>query len=122
MHRHCLVKFRRQKNSCPSCNNAWPQDAKDKQLLPVGEDAAKEGQDGKRQTRMRSTEQSDEDAESEEDPEPSQDPTPQNNSQKGRKKPARANSSMEVDPAEDVEASQPSQPSQPQRTRRSSRR
>jgi len=116
MHRHCLAKFRRQKNSCPSCNNAWPQDARDKQLLPVGEDAAKEGQDGKRQTRMRSTEQSDEDGNSEEDPEPSQDPTPQNNTQKGKKKPVRANSIMEVDPAEDVEASQP------QRTRRSSRR
>ena len=119
MHRHCLVKFRRQKNACPSCNNAWPQDAKDKQLLPVGEDAAKEGQDAKRQTRVRSTEQSDEDAESEEDPELSQDLTPQNNSQKGKKKPIRASSSIEVDPAEEVEASQPSQP---QRTRRSSRR
>ena len=118
MHHHCLAKFRRQKNSCPSCNKAWPQDAKDKQLLPVGEDAAKEGQDGKRQTRMRSTEQSeDEDTESEEDPEePSQDPTPQNNARKGRKKPVQANSSMEVDPAEDVEASQS------QKTRRSSRR
>jgi len=87
--------------------------------LPVGEDAAKEGQDGKRQTRVRSAEQSDEDVESEEDPGPSQDIAPQNNSQKGRKKPVRANSSMEVDPAEDVEASQRSQP---QRTRRSSRR
>ena len=119
MHRHCLVKFRRQKNSCPSCNNAWPQDAKDKQLLPVGEDAAKEGQDGKRQTRMRSAEQSDNDAESEEDQEPSQGFTQQSNSQKGRKKPVQANNSMEVDSAEEVEASQPSQP---QRTRRSSRR
>lgn len=117
MHRHCLVKFRRQKNSCPSCNSAWPQDAKDKQLLPVGEDAAKEGQDGKRQTRVRSTEQSEEeDAESEEDPEPSQDLTPQNNARKGRKNPVRANSSMEVDPAEDGEASQP------QKTQRRSRR
>ena len=114
MHRHCLVKFRRQKNSCPSCNNAWPQDAKDKQLLPVGEDAVKDGQDGKRQTRIRSTEQSDEDAESEEDPEPSQDLTPQNNTQKGRRKPVRADNSMDVDPAEEA--------SQPQRTRRSSRR
>lgn len=117
MHPHCLVKFRRQKNSCPSCNNAWPQDAKDKQLLPVGEEAAREGQDGKRQTRIRSTEQSEnEDVESEEDPEPSQDLTPQNNTRKGKKKPEQANSSMEVDPAEDVEASQP------QKTRRSSRR
>jgi non-structural maintenance of chromosomes element 1 len=117
MHRHCLVKFRRQKNSCPSCNNAWPQDDKDKQLLPVGEDAAREGQDGKRQTRMRSTEQSeDEDVESAEDPEPSQNLTPQNNARKGKKNPVRSNNSMEVDPAENVEASQP------QKTRRSSRR
>ena len=116
MHHHCLAKFRRQKNSCPSCNKAWPQDAKDKQLLPVGEDAAKEGQDGKRQTRMRSTEQSEnDDAESEEDPEPSQGSTPQNNARKGSKK-LQAGSSMEVDPADDVEASQP------QKTRRSSRR
>ena len=117
MHHHCLAKFRRQRNSCPSCNKAWPQDAKDKQLLPVGENAAKEGQDGKRQTRMRSTEQSEnEEVESEEDIEPSQESTPQNNARKGRKKPVRADSSMEVDPAEDVEASQP------QKTRRSSRR
>ena len=117
MHRHCLAKFRRQKNSCPSCNNAWPQDAKDKQLLPVGEDAAREGQDGKRQTRVRSTEQSeDEDVESEEDPETSQNVTPQNNARKGRKNPVPANSSMEVDPAENVGGSQP------QKTRRSSRR
>lgn len=118
MHHHCLAKFRRQKHSCPSCNKPWPQDAKDKQLLPVGEDAVKDGQDGKRQTRMRSAEQSedeDEDAEGEDDPEPSQDSTPQKNpARKGKKRPVRA-SSMEVDP-EDDEASQP------QKTRRSSRR
>ena len=107
MHCHCLAKFRRQKNSCPSCSNAWFQD---KQLLPVGEDAAKEGQDGKRQTRMRSAEQSEgEDVESEGDHEPSQDITPQNNARKGRKNPVRANNNMEVD-------------SQPQNIRRSLRR
>jgi len=84
--------------------------------LPVGEDAAKEGQDGKRQTRTRSAEQSeDEDAESEQAPEPSQDVTPQNNARKGKKKPVRGNSSMEVDPAE-------AEASQTQKTRRSSRR
>ncbi|KAF8797954.1 hypothetical protein BYT27DRAFT_7203644 [Phlegmacium glaucopus] len=117
MHHHCLVKFRRQKNSCPACKAAWPQDAKDKQLLPVGEEAAKDGQDGKRQTRMRSVEQSEEeDAEGEEDPQPSQESTPQNGARKGRRKPVRANDSMEVHPAEDVE------PSQPRKTRRSSRR
>ena len=42
IHHHCLVKFCQQKNSCPSCNKAWPQEAKDKQLLPIGEDAAME--------------------------------------------------------------------------------
>lgn len=116
MHHHCLARYRRTKQVCPSCNKAWPQDPKDKQLLPVGEDAAKDGQD-KRQTRMRSTEQSeDEDAEGEEDFQPSQESTPQNNARKGRKKPVRANDSIEVDPAEDVEASPP------QKTRRSSRR
>jgi len=114
MHHHCLVKYRRQRNSCPSCNKAWPQDAKDKQLLPVGENAAKDGQDGKRQTRMRSAEQSEEeDAEGEP---PSQESAPQNGARKGRKKPVRVTDSMELDPAEDIE------PSQPQKTRRSSRR
>lgn len=117
MHHHCLAKFRRQKNSCPSCNKPWPQDAKGKQLLPVGEGAAKDGQDDKRQTRMRSPEQSeDDDTEGEEDSEPSQDSTPPNNARKGKKKLVQANSSMELDPTEDVEVSQP------QKTRRSSRR
>ena len=117
MHHHCLARYRRTKQACPSCNKAWLQDPKDKQLLPVGEDAAKDGQDGKRQTRMRSTEQSeDEDAEDEENPQSSQESTPQNNARKGRKKPVRANDSIEVDPAEDVEVSPP------QKTRRSSRR
>lgn len=116
MHHHCLARFRRQKNTCPSCNKAWPQDAKDKQLLPVGEDAAKDGQDGKRQTRTRSAEQTEEEDESEEDPQPSQESIPQKNARNSKKKPVRANGSMEVDSAEDAGASQP------QKTRRSSRR
>lgn len=116
MHHHCLDRFRRTKNSCPSCNKAWLQDAKDKQLLPVGEDASKDGQDGKRQTRMRSAEQSEEE-DDEEDPQPSREPTPQNGTRKGRKKPVRPNgSNKEIDPAENVD------PGQPQRIRRSSRR
>ena len=113
MHHHCLARYRRQKNSCPSCNKAWPQDARDKQLLPVGEDAAKDGQDGKRQTRIRSAEQSENEDGEGEDSQPSREPTPQNNPRRGRK---RANDSMETDSAEDANANQP------QRIRRSSRR
>jgi len=116
MHHHCLARFRRQRNTCPSCNKAWPQDAKDKQLLPVGEDAAKDGQDGKRQTRARNAEQTDEeDAENEEDPEPSQESIPQKDARNSKKKPVR-DGSMEVDSAVDADASQPQKP------RRSSRR
>ena len=43
MHLHCFNSYRKRNNGCPSCSQDWPRDVKDKKLVPVGEEAAKEG-------------------------------------------------------------------------------
>jgi hypothetical protein len=87
MHFHCFKTFRRQKDKCPVCAVAWPREAKDKPLLPVGEAAAREGDDRKRRVRAtKSDHGSDEEEEEEEleDSQPSQ-PKASQRTKKGRK-------------------------------------
>lgn len=49
LHWHCFATYRRRFSVCPSCNQDWPREVKE--LTPVGEDAVKDGADGKRQMR-----------------------------------------------------------------------
>ncbi|KAG6854633.1 hypothetical protein C0991_004235 [Blastosporella zonata] len=51
MHYHCFTNYKRRQNSCPSCRVEWPATHSEKPLIPVGEGAAKEGDDAKRWTR-----------------------------------------------------------------------
>ncbi|KAF9005578.1 Nse1 non-SMC component of SMC5-6 complex-domain-containing protein [Cyathus striatus] len=71
MHFHCFSNYRRRHGVCPSCGKDWPREAKDKPLIPVGEDAVKDGDEGKRRVRIRSADPSDDDN-GEEDELPSQ--------------------------------------------------
>jgi len=114
MHAHCLATFRRSKAStaCPSCNKAWP---KDKPLIPVGEEAAREGDDRKRRVRIEGTSNSDAEDDATQDPLP------------GRRLHRRKNNpqddSMEVgDGNSEQEEAHPTQTQVAQRTRRSKRR
>ncbi|TFK76523.1 hypothetical protein BDN72DRAFT_755297 [Pluteus cervinus] len=107
MHYHCFSTFRRRHEGCPACKIDWPEQPKQKPLKPVGEDAAKDG-DEKRRVRVRSAEPSDEE---DEDPEagPSQTQTQPPRTQRKKK------AQQEAD--EDMEPTQSTQPP-PRRSQR----
>lgn len=115
MHTHCLATFRRSKSGtvCPSCSKAWP---KDKPLTPVGEEAAREGDDRKRRTRV-------DFADDTEEEDATQDHSPNNPPKKGghlhRRKGNAQDNDMEID-NENSEQDE-AQPMQTQRTRRSTK-
>lgn len=115
MHFHCFNTFRRRHNACPSCSKDWPRDIKDKQFLPIGEDAAREGDERARRARSDDAEES---AEDDEEEPPTQDTLPKK-SQRG-KKPVKSENTMEVDEDEDEDA-RPTQTQGTQRNRRSTR-
>ncbi|KAF9483921.1 hypothetical protein BDN70DRAFT_873327 [Pholiota conissans] len=117
MHFHCFNTFRKRHNACPSCSKDWPRESKDKQFIPIGEDAAKEGDERSRRARSDEAEESDDD-EDEEEP-PTQDTPPPKKSQKGKKS-VKAEDRMDVDG--DGDNGRPSQTQGTQRTRRSTRR
>ncbi|KAF8163230.1 Nse1 non-SMC component of SMC5-6 complex-domain-containing protein [Crassisporium funariophilum] len=121
MHNHCFTTYRRRNTSCPSCDKEWPAEAKAKPLIPVGEDAAQEGGEGRRQTRFKSVDSSDDEEEfQEEDQEPTPVTAPKKESRRGSQNKAPSENSMEVDDTGDVPTSQ-SQGTQ-RTTRRSTRR
>ncbi|KJA27517.1 hypothetical protein HYPSUDRAFT_130943 [Hypholoma sublateritium FD-334 SS-4] len=118
MHLHCFNTFRKRNNGCPSCGNDWPRDVRDKKLVPVGEEAAKEGDDRRRHVRLAEGEGSDE--EEEEEPLTQDSPPKKAARGKGKQRAAEREDSMD---AEDDDESQSTQPTQStQRTRRSTRR
>lgn len=118
MHAHCLATFRRSKASvvCPSCSKAWP---KDKPLIPVGEEAAKEGDDRKRRVQVEDADKS-----GAEEDEITQDLLPDSPPKKGgrlhRRKNNQQDDSMEVDNGNREQ--EETQPTQTQTMRRSKRR
>jgi len=71
LHHHCLVKYRRRNNTCPSCTQEWPADPRG--LAPVGETAAKPGQEARR--RVRRSQAADSDKEDEDASQEPQAPT-----------------------------------------------
>lgn len=69
MHHHCFKNYRGRPrtDSCPGCKIAWPQENV-KPLLRVGEDAARDRDDGRRRVRAKTEEEdTDEDADMEQD-------------------------------------------------------
>jgi len=120
IHAHCLATFRRSKAiiNCPSCDKAWP---KEKPLIPVGEEAAREGDDRKRRVRVEGAGNGD----AEED-DATQDPLPDSPPKKGKRLHRRKNNpqgdSMEVVDGNSEQEVDPTQIQEAQRTRRSKRR
>ncbi|TDL27344.1 hypothetical protein BD410DRAFT_818808 [Rickenella mellea] len=92
IHMHCYAVYKRTKSSCPTCRTEWGNGSS---LPPIGEDAAKPGQDHQRRVRRRSGADGDED-EDEMDPsqsqsqsqDPSQEPSQTQTQKKGKKKAA----------------------------------
>lgn len=119
LHYHCFATYRRRQHSCPSCSKEWPREAKEKPLVPVGEDAAKDGDDGKRRVRLRSAEPSDDEEDTvDEDEQPSQSQAPSGSKNKrrpSRKTKPQPDESMDID--EDEADATP-----PQRNRRGAKR
>jgi hypothetical protein len=115
MHHHCFANFRRRHGVCPSCSQDWPREAKEKPLLPVGEGAVRDGDDGKRQVRFRSTPDASEDDEAVEEDEPTATQPKRMSQRTGRGK-ASVNESMDTDEGEDYT------PEPSQTRRRSSRK
>ncbi|KAF8231304.1 hypothetical protein L208DRAFT_72990 [Tricholoma matsutake] len=114
MHHHCFINFRRRHSVCPSCGQDWPSEAHEKPLLPVGEGAVRDGDDGRRRVRIRSTEASEDDEPTEDEPTSTQ---LQRKSQRSKNGKALVNESMVMD--EDEENGTPEAS---QKRRRSSRK
>ncbi|KAK0210670.1 Nse1 non-SMC component of SMC5-6 complex-domain-containing protein [Desarmillaria ectypa] len=87
VHAYCFTQTRRHRSSCPACNVDWPRNA-GKPLLPVGEDAAREGDDHRRRVKH-TTARSDDDSDEEEGMDASQErsqsqPKPSQRARKGK--------------------------------------
>ena len=122
IHAHCLATFRRSKTgtACPSCSKAWP---KDKLLTPVGEEAAREGDDRKRRVRVDFADDNEEEDATEDHP-PNSPPAGRKGGRLHRRKANAQDNSMEVDDENDEQDEVPpvqSQAQGAQRTRRSTR-
>ncbi|KAH9951923.1 Nse1 non-SMC component of SMC5-6 complex-domain-containing protein [Amylocystis lapponica] len=123
MHDRCFQTYRRHNQKCPTCDGNWSTDANTKKLIPIGERAFKEGQEGRRRIRRQNTADSDEgegDAEGEDDDEaePSQ---PSQPSQSQAKKKGKKKATQPVDDSMDVDEEPPSQPTRTQQKRKSRR-
>ncbi|ESK96836.1 non-structural maintenance of chromosomes element 1-like protein [Moniliophthora roreri MCA 2997] len=121
MHFHCFKTFRRHKGECPTCQIEWPREATESPLIPVGEDAVRDGEDGKRRVRARtmSDEDTDEDME---DPSQGQTQLSQpSRTQKGRKSKGKGKGRKTVvdeDEDEDAEAGPDEEEEEAPRTQR----
>ncbi|KAJ7632558.1 hypothetical protein FB45DRAFT_1146824 [Roridomyces roridus] len=97
-HYHCFKKYMRtRRRECPSCNNEWPGDQE--KLIPIGEAAAREGDDGRR--RVRKTSENDEDEEDEDEETGGEDEPSQPRTQRSRKSKSKAAEKMDVDEEEE---------------------
>ncbi|KAK7014916.1 Non-structural maintenance of chromosomes element 1 [Favolaschia claudopus] len=117
MHYHCFTKYTARNRKCPTCNCDWPGNDPHT-MTPVGESAARDGDDGRRRIRKSVENSDDEEEEDEQADEPSQPRTQQ--SRKNKTKAAQTQS-MDVD-EDESEGEESDTPAKTQGTRRSSRR
>ncbi|KAG6818180.1 hypothetical protein H0H87_000085 [Tephrocybe sp. NHM501043] len=120
LHYHCFTTYRRRQNSCPSCKVEWPATHTDKPLVPVGEGAAREGDDAKRYARQEASDEGEEfEGEADDDDDdnepvatPSQFRSQQTTqrTQRTRKAKVVRDESMDVDGEEPVKKEKASQP------------
>ncbi|GLB35026.1 putative CDP-alcohol phosphatidyltransferase class-I family protein [Lyophyllum shimeji] len=122
MHYHCFTTFRRRHNACPSCRTEWPAKHSETPLIPVGEGAARPGDEAKRRARSEDSDADEEDYAEEDEPRKSQQRTQRSQRPKTGKTAQResmnvdddADDDFEYDPVKKEKASQP--------TRRSTRK
>ncbi|KAF5381065.1 hypothetical protein D9615_003893 [Tricholomella constricta] len=120
MHYHCFTTFRRRHNACPSCRSEWPATHSEKPLIPVGEAAARDGDDARRRARSEATDEDEDDEEAgEEELRNTRSQPRTQRSQRTRKSKAAQDESMDEneETGEPVKQEKPAQP-----TRRSSRK
>ena len=97
LHYHCFKNYRQRQGmkACPTCKKDWPRETKD--LIPVGEEAARNGDSDKRRVREESSDE-------EEELPPDDSPRPTRTSQrKGKGKARQVEDSMQVDDDDDEE-------------------
>ncbi|KAF9052949.1 Nse1 non-SMC component of SMC5-6 complex-domain-containing protein [Panaeolus papilionaceus] len=115
MHTPCFMRFRRDREICPSCGANWPREPKNKPLIPIGEEAAKKEDDLRRRTRQTSQESDEEDGDEEEPATQEQDdegtPAP------SHKKSGRLHKKATMEDADGDQDMGDTQPSQTQKTR-----
>lgn len=122
MHYHCFANFRRRQNLCPTCRIGWPEDHTDNTFIPIGEGAAREGDDARRWSRNEASDGDDEEEHwDEEEPDTTQSqPYSQRKTQRTKKTKAVQDNSMDIDEEDYVEPVKRERASQP--TRRSRRK
>ncbi|KAF8921416.1 Nse1 non-SMC component of SMC5-6 complex-domain-containing protein [Mucidula mucida] len=59
LHLHCFKNVRTRRGTCPSCSIDWPRNANDQPLIPIGENAARDGDERTRRVETKSDEESD---------------------------------------------------------------
>ncbi|KAG6814323.1 hypothetical protein H0H92_013448 [Tricholoma furcatifolium] len=128
LHYHCFTTYRRRQSTCPSCKTQWPNNHSDKPLIPVGEGAAREGDDAKRWARNIASDEEDEEEPILDDDDDDETRATQSQSQsqpKTRTQRARkskiVDESMDVDEDEDAEEDE-DQPVKKEKPRRSARK
>ncbi|KAG6890468.1 hypothetical protein C0992_001515 [Termitomyces sp. T32_za158] len=111
MHYHCFTNFRRRQSSCPTCRIDWPENHADNTFVPIGEGAAREGDDARRLSRNEASDEDDEEEEvyNEDEPDTTQSqsqPPPQRKTQRTQratKSKAIQDDSMDIDQEENAE-------------------
>ncbi|KAL0071515.1 hypothetical protein AAF712_001372 [Marasmius tenuissimus] len=128
MHFHCFKTFRNRKGECPQCKAEWPKEATDRPLVPVGEAAVRDGEDGKRRVRVRdNSDGEDEDMEPSQTQSQSQSGPSQTQTQRKKGKSKKMVVDDDDDEEEEEDNGEPNdddddEPQNTQRRRRSSRR
>ncbi|KAJ6630738.1 Nse1 non-SMC component of SMC5-6 complex-domain-containing protein [Mycena sp. CBHHK59/15] len=119
MHYHCHTKWMARHRECTTCNKDWPAEAKD--MVPIGEGAVRDGEDGKRRVR-KTADNSDEEDDNDNDMD--EDESSQPRTQQSRKSKAKqpANENMDIEEEENEEEDSDTPPKKAPGKRRSSRR
>ncbi len=97
LHLHCFKNVRTRRGTCPSCSIDWPRNADDQPLIPIGENAARDGDERTRRVETKSDEESDEEEMDQSQDQSQSQPSQSKSSQKGKKKKA---TDMDVDEEE----------------------
>ncbi|KAG6903216.1 hypothetical protein C0995_002759 [Termitomyces sp. Mi166 len=107
LHYHCFTNFIRHQKQCPTCRDPWPEDHTDKAFVPIGEDAAREGDDAKRWSRNESSDEDEDEEQYDEDEPDTTQSQAQSQPKTQRAQRARRNEEEDATPVKREKASQP---------------